>query len=102
LPPVARKDYRRFHVYCAQQWQAGKYPDLGVSVKLPHTTGIEILDTWSPRCVRTCRTFTYMFVGAPKSYLSPRASATAKLKRYLRFYSVDICGSVVASQHFKL
>jgi len=45
LPPVARGDYLRFHVYCAQQWPAGNYPMSGVAVKLPHTTGVEILDT---------------------------------------------------------
>jgi len=52
-PPVARGNYLQFHVYCAQQWQAGKYPSIGVTTKFPHTTSFEILDT------STCRTFTY-------------------------------------------
>jgi len=41
--PVARGDYLQFHVYCAQQWQAGKYLSSGVTTKFPHTNS-EILD----------------------------------------------------------
>jgi len=43
--PVARGDYLQFHVYCAQQWQAGKYPSSGVITIIPHTTSFEILAT---------------------------------------------------------
>jgi len=78
LPPVAKGEYPHFHMNCAQQWQARKYHKSGVAMKLPHTTGMEILNTWSPGVLGPAGlapTETPMVVGAPRSYLAPRALA---------------------------
>jgi len=45
-------------VLFAQQWQAKDCPGPEGAVKLPHIAGFEVLNTWSPRRGRTCRTFT--------------------------------------------